>query len=149
MPSDREFAATLDLLLAYGAGLLTLINPCVLPVLPIILGSALREERLGPVALCAGMSTAFVIVGVGVAADLPDDERAEEPEDEKRDVQTQLRGSPDRLPCAPERPPHDHEAPAGCDHAGDRDPVDQYGVVVAESESAWFDMPPVDAVDMA
>ncbi len=58
----------MDLLLAYGAGLLTLINPCVLPVLPIILGSALREERLGPVALCAGLSVAFVIVGVGIAA---------------------------------------------------------------------------------
>ena len=58
----------MELLLAYGAGLLTLINPCVLPVLPIILGSALREERLGPVALCAGLSVAFVVVGVGVAA---------------------------------------------------------------------------------
>ena len=58
----------MELLLAYGAGLLTLINPCVLPVLPIILGSALREERLGPVALCAGLSVTFVIVGVGVAS---------------------------------------------------------------------------------
>ena len=58
----------MELLLAYGAGLLTLINPCVLPVLPIILGSALREERLGPVALCAGLSVAFVVVGVGVAS---------------------------------------------------------------------------------
>lgn len=58
----------MELLLGYGAGLLTLINPCVLPVLPIILGSALREEKLGPLALAAGLSAAFVIVGVGVAA---------------------------------------------------------------------------------
>jgi len=58
----------LDLLLGYGAGLLTLINPCVLPVLPIILGSAVREERLGPVALAAGLSSAFVVIGVLVAA---------------------------------------------------------------------------------
>ena len=58
----------MDLLLGYGAGLLTLINPCILPVLPIILGSALREERLGPVALAAGLSVAFVVVGVGIAA---------------------------------------------------------------------------------
>jgi cytochrome c-type biogenesis protein len=60
--------ATLDLLLGFGAGLLTLINPCVLPVLPIILGSAMREERLGPVAMCLGLSLAFVVVGVGIAA---------------------------------------------------------------------------------
>ncbi|MBU2534290.1 MAG: cytochrome c biogenesis CcdA family protein [Alphaproteobacteria bacterium] len=58
----------MDLLLGYGAGLLTLINPCVLPVLPIILGSAVREERLGPVALAAGLSSAFVVIGVLVAA---------------------------------------------------------------------------------
>ncbi len=58
----------MELLLGYGAGLLTLINPCVLPVLPIILGSAMREERLGPVALAAGLSVAFVILGVGIAA---------------------------------------------------------------------------------
>ena len=58
----------MDLIFGYVAGLLTLINPCVLPILPIILGSALREERLGPVALAAGLSTAFVTVGIGVAA---------------------------------------------------------------------------------
>lgn len=58
----------MDLVFAYGAGLLTLINPCVLPVLPFILGAAVQEERLGPLALCAGLSVAFVIVGVGIAA---------------------------------------------------------------------------------
>jgi cytochrome c biogenesis protein CcdA len=58
----------MDLLFAYGAGLLTLINPCVLPVLPFILGAAVQEERLGPLALCAGLSVAFVVVGVGIAA---------------------------------------------------------------------------------
>lgn len=58
----------MDLVFAYGAGLLTLINPCVLPVLPFILGAALQEERLGPLALAAGLSLAFVVLGVGVAA---------------------------------------------------------------------------------
>ncbi len=58
----------MELLLAYGAGLLTLINPCILPVLPVILGSAVREERLGPLALAAGLSVAFVTVGLGIAA---------------------------------------------------------------------------------
>ncbi|NHX27459.1 cytochrome c biogenesis protein CcdA, partial [Escherichia coli] len=32
----------MDLLLGYLAGLLTLINPCVLPVLPIVLATALQ-----------------------------------------------------------------------------------------------------------
>jgi cytochrome c-type biogenesis protein len=58
----------LNLLLAYGAGLLTLINPCVLPVLPIVLATSLQTSRWGPVALATGMSAAFVALGVLVAA---------------------------------------------------------------------------------
>lgn len=54
----------IDLVLAYGAGLLTLINPCVLPVLPLVLGAALRGGRSGPLVLAAGMSIAFVAVGM-------------------------------------------------------------------------------------
>ena len=57
-----------DLTLAYAAGLLTLINPCVLPVLPIVLASALQAGRWGPAALAAGMAAAFVSLGFGVAA---------------------------------------------------------------------------------
>jgi cytochrome c biogenesis protein CcdA len=58
----------MELVLGYGAGLLTLINPCVLPVLPIVLASALQAHRLGPVALALGMSVAFVVLGLTVAA---------------------------------------------------------------------------------
>ena len=58
----------MDLLFGYAAGLLTLINPCVLPVLPIVLASALQVSRLGPMALAAGMSLSFVVLGFGVAA---------------------------------------------------------------------------------
>jgi len=58
----------MELLLGYGAGLLTLINPCVLPILPIVLATALNASRFGPVALAAGMSLAFVSLGIGVAA---------------------------------------------------------------------------------
>lgn len=55
-------------LLAYAAGLLTLINPCVLPVLPIVLASALHRDRRAPVALALGMGASFVALGLGVAA---------------------------------------------------------------------------------
>lgn len=58
----------MDLIFAYLAGLLTLINPCVLPVLPIVLASSLHRDRRAPLALAAGMSLSFVALGVGVTA---------------------------------------------------------------------------------
>ncbi|SLN28029.1 thiol:disulfide interchange protein precursor [Pseudoruegeria aquimaris] len=58
----------MELLFAYGAGLLTLINPCVLPVLPIVLATALQADPRGPAALAAGMSLSFVVLGVLVAS---------------------------------------------------------------------------------
>jgi cytochrome c biogenesis protein CcdA len=58
----------MEFIFAYLAGLLTLINPCVLPVLPIVLVSALNANRFGPIALAAGMSVSFVTFGVLVTA---------------------------------------------------------------------------------
>lgn len=58
----------MDLIFAYTAGLLTLINPCVLPVLPLALSSAVSSSSLGPLALAAGMSATFTAFGVTVAA---------------------------------------------------------------------------------
>ena len=58
----------MTLILAYLAGLLTLINPCVLPVLPIVLAAALHQHRLGPMALALGMVASFVALGFTVAA---------------------------------------------------------------------------------
>jgi cytochrome c-type biogenesis protein len=56
------------LFLAYLAGALTTINPCVLPLLPILMASAYASGRVGPVALGAGLVTAFTLVGVAVSA---------------------------------------------------------------------------------
>ena len=58
----------MDLVFAYLAGLLTLINPCVLPVLPIVLASALQVHRLGPLAMAGGMAVSFVALGLSVTA---------------------------------------------------------------------------------
>ncbi|MAM63300.1 cytochrome c biogenesis protein CcdA [Maritimibacter sp. UBA3975] len=68
----------MELILAYGAGLLTLINPCVLPVLPIVLATALQAHRAGPAVLALGMSVSFVTFGmlistVGYAIGLTED----------------------------------------------------------------------------
>jgi cytochrome c-type biogenesis protein len=56
------------LFLAFFAGALTTINPCVLPLLPILAASAYASGSLGPVALGAGLVTAFTIVGVAISA---------------------------------------------------------------------------------
>ncbi len=58
----------MEIVLGYLAGILTFINPCVLPVLPIALASALQNDRLGPIWLALGMSVTFVTIGVGVSA---------------------------------------------------------------------------------
>lgn len=56
----------MELFFAYLAGLLTLINPCVLPILPIVLATSLQAGRQGPLVLAAGMSLSFVALGLGV-----------------------------------------------------------------------------------
>ncbi|MBX2884048.1 MAG: cytochrome c biogenesis CcdA family protein [Granulosicoccus sp.] len=57
----------MELIFGYFAGLLTLINPCVLPVLPIVLASAVQAGRHGPLAIAAGMCVSFVTFGMLVA----------------------------------------------------------------------------------
>lgn len=56
----------MDVILGYAAGLLTLINPCVLPILPIVLATAIQAHRLGPLAVALGMSVSFVTLGMVV-----------------------------------------------------------------------------------
>lgn len=65
-------------LLALLAGVLTVLSPCVLPILPILFGSASNGHRMGPAALALGVATAFTVAGlllatVGFAAGLDGD----------------------------------------------------------------------------
>ena len=53
---------------AYLAGTLTLINPCVLPLLPIIIAASFQSSRYGPLLLAAGLVLSFTVIGVGVTA---------------------------------------------------------------------------------
>mgnify|MGYP001007211089 FL=1 len=55
------------LALAFLAGVLSILSPCVLPLLPIVLGAAAAEHRLGPAALAAGLAISFVAIGLFVA----------------------------------------------------------------------------------
>lgn len=53
--------------LAFLAGLLSVLSPCVLPLLPIVLGAAASKSRSGPLALAAGVALSFVAIGLFVA----------------------------------------------------------------------------------
>jgi cytochrome c-type biogenesis protein len=53
--------------LAFLAGILSTLSPCVLPLLPIVLGTAISQHRLGPAALAAGLALSFVAIGMFVA----------------------------------------------------------------------------------
>jgi cytochrome c biogenesis protein CcdA len=55
------------LALAFVAGVLSILSPCVLPILPIVLGAAASEHRWGPVALAVGLAVSFVTIGLFVA----------------------------------------------------------------------------------
>ncbi len=61
-------ASDLNPLLAYVAGVLTILSPCVLPLVPIVLGSAAQQSRFGPLALAAGLVISFTGVGLFVAS---------------------------------------------------------------------------------
>jgi len=54
------------LIFAYAAGLLTLINPCVFPILPIIVAGSLQASPRGPIYMALGMSLTFVVFGMFV-----------------------------------------------------------------------------------
>jgi len=51
----------------FVAGMLSTLSPCVLPLLPLVLGPAMTVHRLGVAALAAGLVTSFVGVGLFVA----------------------------------------------------------------------------------
>ena len=49
--------------LALLAGVLSVLSPCVWPLVPIVMGSAAGAGRAGPLALAAGLSIAFALAG--------------------------------------------------------------------------------------
>ncbi len=59
--------ASSSFVFAFLAGILSALSPCVLPLLPVVLGTAVSEHRFGPVALAAGLALSFVAIGMFVA----------------------------------------------------------------------------------
>jgi cytochrome c-type biogenesis protein len=68
--------------LAFGGGIVTVLSPCILPVLPIIVGRSLQSHRYGSIAIGLGLTGDFAITGslLGIFAswipNLPDALRA-------------------------------------------------------------------------
>lgn len=54
--------------LAFLAGLITILNPCVLPLIPVIVTTALGKSRWGPLMLAAGLVFSFSTFGLAVIA---------------------------------------------------------------------------------
>ncbi|MEM8697215.1 MAG: cytochrome c biogenesis CcdA family protein [Pseudomonadota bacterium] len=57
-----------SLALAFVAGLVTILNPCVLPLVPIIIATAIGKSKWGPLALASGLVLSFSIFGLLVLA---------------------------------------------------------------------------------
>lgn len=54
--------------IAFLAGALSTLSPCVLPLLPIIIGSSVAEHKAGPFVLAGGMAISFAIIGTMLAS---------------------------------------------------------------------------------
>lgn len=52
---------------AFLAGILSVLSPCVLPLLPVVLGTAVSHHRFGPAALAGGLALSFVGIGLFIA----------------------------------------------------------------------------------
>lgn len=53
--------------LSFLAGVLSILSPCVLPLVPILVGTAITTHRYGPYALAFGLAISFTAVGVFIS----------------------------------------------------------------------------------
>jgi len=55
------------MVLAFLAGVLSILSPYVLPLVPVVLAGAVAEHRLAPLGLAAGVAVSFTAIGLFVA----------------------------------------------------------------------------------
>ena len=56
-------SASLSTGLAFLGGVLTVLSPCVLPILPVLVGRSLQSHKYGPIALVIGLVGGFAVAG--------------------------------------------------------------------------------------
>jgi len=54
--------------LSLVAGSLTTLSPCVFPILPLVLGGAVQNNRFAPLAMGLGMAVSFALIGILLGA---------------------------------------------------------------------------------
>jgi cytochrome c-type biogenesis protein len=58
----------MQLVLAFAAGVLTILSPCVLPLVPIVIAGARASDPRGPLLLALGLAVTFGVVGGALAS---------------------------------------------------------------------------------
>jgi cytochrome c-type biogenesis protein len=53
----------LNIMIAFGAGLASVLSPCVLPVVPVIMAGADHKDRIRPLLIVLGLSITFMAMG--------------------------------------------------------------------------------------
>lgn len=53
---------------AFGAGIISVLSPCILPLLPAVLATSAGKNKLRPLAIVLGVSISFTIMGVATSA---------------------------------------------------------------------------------
>lgn len=53
--------------LVFVAGALSTLSPCVLPIVPILIGSAMNAHRRAPLMLAAGLAISYAVIGTALA----------------------------------------------------------------------------------
>ena len=59
---------TVSPLVAFGAGVLSILSPCILPLLPAVLASSAGKGKLRPLAIVLGVSISFTLMGIVTSA---------------------------------------------------------------------------------
>jgi len=67
LPAQANLLLGGTYLLAALAGVLSILSPCVLPLLPIVMADAMAAHRFGAVALAAGIAVSFAAAGLLLA----------------------------------------------------------------------------------
>jgi cytochrome c biogenesis protein CcdA len=53
--------------LGFAAGVLSILSPCVLPLLPVLLASAASRHRWAPAVLAVGLAASFTLIGLAIS----------------------------------------------------------------------------------